>query len=299
MNCQASAVLVAVCLLIGSSLAGCGQSSPVSPPPAVVATPQEAPQSEQLKSAMQFVDEFRTPGLECELSGIYPHPTDPDCYYVMANNKPPYRYGQKPLLPVEHRGKLLTVNRQGEVIASLAITEDDFGGLEYVDGHFYVALTNAAEIRKIDPASGKTVKRFPLSSPAGGLGYDPDRNVLIAQLYVGHPHLAVLNIQTGETLETLWSDESAMGLAKVDGDWLCTWAGGWEAGSVSEMRVLDQRTGKVRSRTVLDRIHSCMAPATTNTGEPGFMCLVTVDSKSGQTVIRKYRYSGERNWKNS
>ena len=55
----------------------------------------------ELNSALTQVESFKTPGLECELSGIYPSPTDPDCYYVVANKKPPYRYGQQPMLPGE------------------------------------------------------------------------------------------------------------------------------------------------------------------------------------------------------
>src|SRR5258708_6830979 len=130
-------------LLIASPLIGCSQSPSTAPLSVTVTRQADAPENEQLKAAMSAIDEFKTPGLECELSGIYPHPQDPDCYYVLANSKPPYRYGQKPMLAEEHRGKLLTVNRAGEVLHSIAITEDDFGGLEYANGHFYVALTNA------------------------------------------------------------------------------------------------------------------------------------------------------------
>ena len=84
-----------------------------------------------------------------------------------------------------------------------------------------------------------------------------------------------------------------MGWAKVDGDWLCTWASGWSEGSLGELRVLDQETGKVRSRTKFNEIHSCLAPATCEGGSAAFICLVTVDSKSGKTEIRKYQYAGE------
>ena len=249
-----------------------------------------------LKAAVRVIDEFKTPGLEAELSGIYPHPRDEDLYYVVANLKPPYRHGQSPLLPEEYRGKLLTVNREGEVLKAVEIAKDDFGGLAFAEDHLYVALTNGAEILKIDPDSGKTVARFPLPSPAGGLGYDRDRGVLIAQLYVGHPHLAVVDLKSGAIVETLWSDESAMGLAKVDGDWLCTWASGWDPGSFSELRVLDQKTGRVRSRIPLEGVHSSLAPATDAQGEAAFISLVTVDSESGETLIRRYGYIGESEW---
>jgi len=250
----------------------------------------------KLKDAVTIIEEFKTPGIESELSGIYPHPTDDNLYYVLANLKPPYRYGQTPMLSEEHRGKLLTVNRDGKVLKAVRLADDDFGGLVFADGQLYAALTNAAEIVKANPDTGDILARFPLPSPAGGLEYDRERGVLIAQLYVGHPHLALVDIKTGEILETLWSDESAMGLAKVDGDWLCTWASGWDPGSFSELRVLDQKTGMVRSRIRLEGVHSSLAPAKAPGGEPAFISIVTVDSYTGKTVIRKYSYIGERKW---
>lgn len=257
---------------------------------------EKAGEDPELKRALQVVDEFKSPGLEAEISGIYPHPEDPDLYFALANLKPPYRHGQEPMLPEQYRGSLLTVNRDGEVLDAIPLAQDDFGGLEYVDGHFFVALTQGAEILKVEADSGKIVDRIALPSPAGGLGFDADRGVLIAQLYVGHPHLAVVDPSSGKVQENLWSDESAMGLAKVDGDWLCTWASGWDPGSFSELRVLDQETGKVRARINLDAVHSSLAPVATEDGKPGFLSLVTVDSASGETVIRKYEYQGETRW---
>ncbi len=253
----------------------------------------QAAEDDHLKAAIEVIDEFQTPGLEAELSGIYPHPTDENLYYVVANLKPPYRYGQEPKLPEEYRGKLLTVDRDGTVLRAVPIADDDFGGLAFAEGRLYVALTNGAEIRRIDPETGATDQRIPLPSPAGGLGYDAERGVMIAQLYVGHPNLAVINLETGSVVETLWSDESAMGLAKIDGDWLCTWASGWDPGSFSELRVLDQSTGKVRSRVKLDGVHSSLAPARLESGRAAFMSLVTTDSYTGETVIRRYGYVGE------
>jgi hypothetical protein len=252
-----------------------------------------ATEDAKLDSALTVIDQFKSPGLEAELSGVYPHPADPDLYLVLANLKPPYRYGQKPMLPAQYRGGLLTVNRNGEVIKSVKLADDDFGGLALAEGYLYAALTDAAEVIKIDPDSGKIMAHISLPSPAGGLGYDKDRGALIAQLYVGHPHLAVVDLESGAVTETLWSDESAMGLAKVDGDWLCTWASGWDPGSFSELRVLDQNTGKVRSRIKLSGVHSSLAPATDANGGAAFLSLVTVDSESGETVIRKYSYAGE------
>jgi hypothetical protein len=250
-----------------------------------------------LKKAVVLVDELKTPGLESELSGIYPDPSDAGYYYVLANKKPPYRNGQQPMLPEQYRGKLLKVDRNGQVLKSVTLADDDFGGLVFVDGYAYAALTNAAEIIKADPETGAVLARFPLPSPAGGLEFDREKGALIAQLYVGHPHLALIDIKTGQITKNLWSDESAMGLAKVDGDWLCTWASGWDPGSFSELRVIDQDTGKVRARMRLDNVHSVLAPARMADGQPGFMSLVTVDSHTGKTVIRKYGYSGERNWR--
>jgi len=246
-----------------------------------------------LRTAVRIIDEYKTPGLESELSGIYPHPKEPDLYYVLANLKPPYREGQTPLLPVEHRGKLLTVDRQGKVLKAVKLADDDFGGLVMVDGFAYAALTNGSEIIKADPETGRILQHIALPSPAGGLEYDSERDALIAQLYVGHPHLAVIDRQSGKILSTLWSDESAMGLARVDGDLLCTWASGWEPGSFSELRVIDPQTGYVRSRIRLDGIHSVLAPAHDNEGRPAFLSLVTVNSATGATVIRRYGYVGE------
>jgi len=253
-------------------------------------SPARAENSKSLDTAIALLDEYQTPGIESELSGIYPHPTDSNLYYVLANLKPPYRYGQTPMLPAEYRGKLLTVTREGKVVKAVKVADDDFGGLTFIDGIAYIATTNSAEILKADPETGKILARFALPSPAGGLDYDADRHALIAQLYVGHPHLAVVDPKTGAIRETLWSDESAMGLIKVAGDWLCSWASGWDPGSFSELRLIDQKTGHVLSRMKLDRVHSVMAPAKDASGNPAFLSLVTVDSASGKTVIRRYSY---------
>ena len=250
----------------------------------------------KLTSAFTFVDEYQTPGLESELSGIYPHATNDDLYYVLANQKPPYRPGHTPLLAAEYRGKLLTVDRSERVVKAVKLADDDFGGLTFVDGVAYAALTNDASIIKVNPETGERLARYPLPSPAGGLDYDRDRGALIAQLYVGHPHLALIDIKTGKVVGTRWSDESAMGLVKVDGDWLCTWTSGWDPGSFSELRVIDQATGRVRSRARLENVHSVLAPAHTRDGRAAFLSLVTVDSTTGRTVIKRYAYRGEQHW---
>jgi len=248
----------------------------------------------RLKAAVQPIEDYKTPGIEAELSGFWPHPTNSNLYYLLTNKKPPYRYGQKPMLPEKYLGKLLTVDkRTGDVVAAASIADDDFGGLVMAEGFLYAAITNGAQVLKIDPATFKVLARYPLPSPAGGLAYDKERGALIAQLYVEHPHLAVMDIKTGKVTANLWSDESAMGLAKIDGDWLCTWASGWDPGSFSELRVIDQKTGKVRSRIKMEGLHTVLAPDTDDKGRPAFLCIITVDSQTGQTIIRKYGYTGE------
>lgn len=251
--------------------------------------------SPRLKATVLAIEDYKTPGLEAELSGIYPHPKDDSLYYILANHKPPYRTGQKPMLPVEYRGKLLTVKKStGEVVKAVKLggSDFDFGGLVIADGFFYAASTNDAEIIKVDAESNKIAQRYRLPSPAGGLGYDAERGVLIAQLFIGHPHLAVVDVKTGAIKESLWSDESAMGLAKVDGDWLCTWASGWDPGSFSELRILDPRTGKPSERMPLDGVHTSIAPDTDSKGRPAFISLLTVNSTTGETVVRKFSYQG-------
>ncbi|MDQ1650781.1 MAG: hypothetical protein QOG60_2838 [Frankiaceae bacterium] len=257
---------------------------------AVGATPTDS----ALNGRVRVIEDYKTPGIEAELSGIYPHPTDDRLYYVLTNAKPPYRYGQKPMLAPEYRGKLLTVEKKtGRIVNSVKIVDDDFGGLVFADGNFYAATTRGSEILKLDPKTFAVLARFRLPSPAGGLGYDKERGVLIAQLYVGHPQLAVVDIKTGAIKGSLWSDESAMGLAKVDGDYLCTWASGWDAGSFSELRILDQETGRVKERMKLDGVHTAIAPDRGSKGEPAFISVMTVNSDTGETVIRKFAYSAQ------
>lgn len=246
----------------------------------------------ELAASVKVIDEYKTPGLESELSGIYPHPTNKDVYYVLANRKPPYRYGQKPMLPVEYRGKLLTVTREGKILKAVDMPADHFGGLVMQDGFAWVATTNTAELVKVNPDTGAVLFRTQLPSPAGGLEFDKERGVLIAQLYVEHPHLALVDPNTGKSMGSLWSDESAMGLAKVSGKYLCTWASGWDPGSLSELRVIDQKDGHVRARMRLDLVHSVLAAAKDDNGGPAFMSLVTLDSHTGKTVIRRYALKG-------
>jgi hypothetical protein len=263
-----------------------------SPVPAPGTRPVEVAEDQALKAAVRFIDEYKTPGLESELSGIYPHPTQKDLYYVLANKRPSYRQGQAPMLPVEHRGKLLTVDKDGRVLKGVEIDDQDFGGLVAVNGYVYASLTGTAEIVKADPDTGRILQRIRLASPAGGLEYDRDRDALIAQLYVGYPHLSVVDAKTRKIRDVLWCDESTMGVAKVDGDLLCTWSSGWNPGSFSELRVLDQKTGRVISRMHLEGVHSSLARTTDGNGGPAFMTLVTLDSQTGKTAIRRFSYVG-------
>jgi hypothetical protein len=238
-----------------------------------------------------LVAEYKAPGLEMELAGIYPHPTDDNLYFVLANNNPVYQAGQSPMLPAHYRGKLLTVNRYtGEVVKAFPLVNGEYGGLAYGTNHLYVASLEPAEILKVDPATGSIMRRLPVAGPIGGLEYDKDRSMLIAQLFVGFPHLALIDPESGTTVETLWSDESAMGLAKVNGDLLCTWTSGFDEYAFSELRILDQTTGKVKSRSPLAGVHSSLAPLDKKVaGIEGFISLVA-ERTSGKVVVQKYAY---------
>lgn len=248
--------------------------------------------ADQTRDSIQLVDELKTPGIESELSGIYPHLTDDGLYYVVTNKRPVYREGQSPMLAPDLRGKLLTVNRTGDVIDAMPLTEQDYGGIAYGGGYLYVAVQDPAEILQVDLKSRKIVAHFGMSGPAGGLEYDRDRDLLYAQLYVGYPHLAVIDPKTHETVRTLWSDEGAMGLAKVDGQLLCTWTSGWDPGSFSELRILNIQDGHVKARLPLKAVHSAIAALDAKvSGIKGFVSLVTTNSTTGETVIQRFRYS--------
>jgi hypothetical protein len=243
-----------------------------------------------LSDRLKMIDAYKSPGSEAEISGIWPAGNDQ--YYALVNKRPPYRYGQQPVIDPKYYGTLVTADRDGKILKSVPVANDDFGGLVVVDGKFYAALTEAAEIVEFNPDNGDILRRIALPSPAGGLEYDPDRGAFIAQLYVGHPHLAVVDRVSGRVTETLWSEESAMGLSKVNGDWLCTWASGWDPGSFSELRLINQKTGHVDDRIMLDKVHSSMAPVLPDRKQ--FIVLVTTDSATGATEIRKYAYARDK-----
>jgi len=243
-------------------------------------------------AGLRVVEEYPAPGLECEIAGIYPHPGDDALFFAAANEKPDYQPGQHALLPAQYRGKLLVVNRHtGKIVNAFPLTGGQYGGIGYGDGHLWVSHLEPPEILKVDFHSGAIVDRLPISGPAGGLKYDSDRSVLVAQLYVSHPHLAVIDPKTKATLETLWSDETAMDLAPVKGDWLCSWVSGFDGSAFSELRLLDRSTGKVKSRVRLDGVYTSMAPLDRKVaGVDGFIAMVKVDARSGRVVVRRHEY---------
>lgn len=243
---------------------------------------------------LRVLAESPVPGLECEIAGVYPHPANDALYFAAANEKPDYQPGQHPLLPAQYRGKLLLVNRHtGKVVNAFPLTGGQYGGIGYGEGHLFVSHLEPPEILKVDLNSGAVVDRIPISGPAGGLKYDGDRSVLVAQLYVSYPHLAVVDPKTKATLETLWSDESAMDLAAVKGDWLCTWVSGFDKTAFSELRLLDRKTGEVKGRAHLDGVYTSMAPLDKKiAGVDGFIAMVKVDPSTGRVVLRRHEYDG-------
>ena len=265
-----------------------------------VKTVKSLPVDKMQNEGLVLLEEYKTPGSEVELSGIYPHPSNDNWYFVAANSNPAYREGEKPVLPAKYRGKLLTVDRKtGNIIKAFDLVKGMYGGIGYGDGSLFISSVEPAEVLQVNPESGKIMRRIPLSSPAGGLKYDKERSMLIAQLFIGFPHLAVVELKTGATVQTLWSDESAMDIAHVNGDLLCTWASGFDKHAMSELRLLDPETGKVIGRTPLEGgVHSSMAPLDKQVaGVDGFICLVA-DRNTGKTSIRRYSYNKNMvNWR--
>jgi hypothetical protein len=250
-------------------------------------------------SGLRIVEEYPAPGLAPEIAGIYPHPTDDALYFAAANEKPDYQPGQHALLAERYRGKLLLVNRRtGGVVKAYPLTGGQYGGIGYGEGHLFVSHLQPPEILKVNLSNGAIVDRIPVSGPAGGLKYDEQSSVLVAQMFVSHPHLAVIDPRTKTTRETLWSDETAMDLARVQGDWLCTWVSGFDAAAVSELRLLDRHTGTVKGRVRLSGVYTSMAPLDKSvSGIDGFIALVSPDPRSGRVVVRKHEYQANAiNW---
>ena len=250
-------------------------------------------------SYLEFVEEYKTPGLETELSGIHPHISDDNLYYVVTNGKPPQNSLMKPMLATHLRNKLLTVNREGEIVEVVDLPDGGglFGDLAFGDGHLWLGPLDPPELWKMDLATGKVVAEYPLPGPAGGLFFDNERSAVIVSNYVGHPHLAVVDSKTGVVVDSIWGDENCQGMAKVDGDWITVWSSSWEADAYTELWHLDQETGKPKTRLRLDGVYAGLAPLDKKVaGYEGFITLVHVGSAvSGETVIRKYRYTGEAN----
>lgn len=253
---------------------------------------------EERSGYVQVVEEYKTPGLETEISGIYPHPTDNNLYFAVTNGRPTYKPTMKPMLPVPLRNKLLVANRNGEVVKSYDLPDGGglFGDLAFGDGHLWLGPLDPPALWKMNLETGKVVARYPLPGPAGGMEFDRDHNTIVVQSYIGHPHLAIVDARTGVVTNSLWSDENCQGMAKVDGDMLTVYASSWDADAYSELWVLDQKTGRPRSRLRLTGIHAAMAPLDKKVaGYEGFMTLVHVGSAvTGETVIRRHRYVGER-----
>jgi len=244
---------------------------------------------------IKIIDEWKTPGIEPELSGIYPVENETDTYYVVANKRPTYSMTQKPKLPVEYRGKLLKVDREGQVLQAIPLIDEDYGDMAYGDGYMYVAVQEPPEILKLNPRNWKIEAKFPLAGPAGGLAYDAGRSVLYAQLFVNQPHLAVVDAKSGATIKTLWSDEGALGLKMIHYQLTCVWCGQpYDPGTYAELRLLDPETGRVKARREMPGVgtDSCMAPLDgySGDGSKGFMTLVTMNGVSGETIVRRYSY---------
>jgi outer membrane protein assembly factor BamB len=244
------------------------------------------------RTAPAFIEAYAFSALESEVAGIHPHPTRDDLFLVAANSRPSYQRGQHEVLPAKYRGNLLVVNRRSGVVErALPLGGVNYGGLAYGDGLLYVSSLDPAEILKLDLESGRVVGRIPIAGPAGGLEYDGVRGVLLAQLYVSHPSLAVVNTKTGVTEATLWSDENAMDLARVSGDLLCTWISSFDGQAVGELRRIDPATGKVLGRMPLPEVHTSMAALDKRVaGTEGFISLVRVAGATGKVGIHKYGY---------
>jgi hypothetical protein len=244
--------------------------------------------------AVQLVDELRAPGLETELSGIYPHPTRADWYYVVTNGKPVYKAGMKPRLPAELRNKLLLVDLEATIVDTIALPDGGglFGDLAFDGRHLWLGPLDPPALWKFDLETKEVVARYPLPGPAGGLDYDRATSTIVVQSYVGHPQLVIVDARSGAVVGTRWSDENCQGIKKVGGDWLTVWTSSWDSDAYTELWRLDEESGRPLTRLRLDGIHAAMAPVDRQVaGFEGFMTLVhTGSGETGETVIRRYRY---------
>jgi len=249
-------------------------------------------------SHIQLVEELPAPGLETEISGIYPHPDSDDLYLAVSNGKPVYKPTMKPMLPEALRNKLLVVNKKGEVVESYDLPDGGglFGGLGQDDtGRIWLGPLDPPKLWQFDLATGKIEAEFSLPGPAGGLEFDREQNLVWVTNYIGHPSMLGVDPTSGEIVRSLWSDENCQGIAKVEGDWLTFWTSSWEPDAFSELWQLDATTGKPKHKLRVDLVHAAMAPLNPEvSGYTGFMALAHLDSGiSGRAAVRKYRYISE------
>jgi len=247
---------------------------------------------------IQLVEELPAPGLETEISGIYPHPDSDDLYLAVSNGKPVYKPTMKPMLPEALRNKLLVVNKQGEIVESYHLPDGGglFGGMgQDNEGRLWLGPLDPPQLWQFNMASGKVEAEYPLPGPVGGLDFDREQNLVRMTNYIGHPSMLVVDPTSGEIVQSLWSDENCQGIAKVDGDWLTFWTSSWEPDAFSELWQLDGTTGKPKYKLRVDLVHAAMAPLDPDvSGYAGFMALAHLDSGiSGRAAIRKYRYISE------
>jgi hypothetical protein len=249
-------------------------------------------QAENKLEGLRNAGTYQVPALESEVGGIYPHPSTDGFYLMVTNKNPAYKRGQAPKLPVEHRGKLLVVDgRTGALAGGFSLPGKAYGGIASDGKLFYISSLDPAEVLAFDLSTGKVLRRIALEAPAGGLEFDRQRQQLLAQIYLKHPHLAVIDVPSGEAVGSLWSDESAMDLKTVDGDLLCTWTSSFDENAFSELRRIDRRTGQVTGRVRLRGVHSSMAPLDPKvSGRTGFITLTTTDKASGALAIQKFGY---------
>jgi hypothetical protein len=244
---------------------------------------------------LSFQGAYSFSALESEVAGIHPHPTRDDLFLVVVNRRPVYARGERAVLDERYRGHLLVVERhRGAVTRAIDLGGANYGGMAYGGRLLYVSSLDPPEILSVDIDAGRVVGRIAVSGPAGGLEYDQARSVLLAQMYVSQPHLAVLDPASARTLRTLWSDENAMDLALVSSDLLCTWVSSFDEHARGELRRLDPETGRVTGRLPLDRVHTSMAPLDRRVaGVEGFISLVRLDD-AGTVGVFRYAYDRSR-----
>jgi hypothetical protein len=244
--------------------------------------------------AVEMVDELQTPGLETELSGIYPHPTRDGEYYVVTNGKPTYKPTMTRRLADSLLNKLLRVDRRGNILEVISLPDGGglFGDLAFDGRYLWLGPLDPPAVWKFDVQTGKVVARYTLPGPAGGMEYDRATGTVVVQSYVGHPQLVLVDARSGAVVGTRWSDENCQGVKKVAGDWLTVWTSSWDSDAYTELWRLDDKTGRPLNRLRLTGIHAAMAPVDRAVaGFEGFMTLVHKGSgETGETVIRRYRY---------